>query len=201
MMCCNVARLEAGHVEVAARPVLVEPLLIEAAAMLEPQAQTKGLTFQRTRCEHDYAVYGDRDRILQILLNLLSNAVKFTARGGQVTLACQYSEQPEDGRIWITVHDTGRGIPANQMLHVFEPFVQVGRKLSGTDEGAGLGLTISRDLARAMNGDLVAESRESVGSVFRLILVSAAAPTAIPEPDASRGREDGERVAYADTDR
>ncbi len=197
----NVARLEAGHVEVTARPVLVEPLLIEAAAMLEPQARTKGLAFQRTRCEHDYAVYGDRDRILQILLNLLSNAVKFTARGGQVTLACQYSEQPEDGRIWITVHDTGRGIPANQMLHVFEPFVQVGRKLSGTDEGAGLGLTISRDLARAMNGDLVAESRESVGSVFRLILLSAAAPTAIPEPDASRDRADGDRVAYADTDR
>jgi signal transduction histidine kinase len=206
----NVARLEAGHVDVAARPVLVEPLLIEAAAMLEPQALSKGLTFERVRCEADYTVYGDRDRILQILLNLLSNAVKFTARGGQVTLACQHSDHPEDGRIWIVVRDTGRGIPADQMLRVFEPFVQVGRKLSGTDEGAGLGLTISRDLARAMNGDLVAESRESAGSIFRLVLVSAAIPAPIPDPDTDpdanadtrRPHGDGSapRVAYADTD-
>jgi signal transduction histidine kinase len=205
----NVARLEAGHVEVADKPVLVEPLLIEAAAMLEPQAHAKGVVFERVRCDADYTVAGDRDRILQILLNLLSNAVKFTAPGGRVTLACQPSEPAGDGRIWIVVRDTGRGIPADQMLRVFEPFVQVGRKLSGTDEGAGLGLTISRDLARAMNGDLVAESRETVGSSFTLVLVSAAPAGVMPSPDASRDGTDDRsragdgvaaRVEYADTD-
>jgi signal transduction histidine kinase len=206
----NVARLEAGHVEVADKPVLVEPLLIEAAAMLEPQAHAKGIMFERVRCDADYTVAGDRDRILQILLNLLSNAVKFTAPGGRVTLTCQPSEHADDGRIWIIVRDTGRGIPADQMLRVFEPFVQVGRKLSGTDEGAGLGLTISRDLARAMKGDLVAESRETVGSSFTLVLVSAVPAGAIPAPDdMSRDGTDGHaragggaapRAAYADTD-
>jgi hypothetical protein len=99
------------------------------------------------------------------------------------------------------------------MTRVFEPFVQVGRRLSGTDEGAGLGLTISRDLARAMHGDLVAESRESVGSSFTLVLPSAGV-AGIPTPSeagstlagpradgatTSDGR-DGGRVAYADTD-
>jgi signal transduction histidine kinase len=208
----NVARLEAGHVEVASKPVLVELLLIEAAAMLEPQARAKGITFERVRCNAGYTVVGDRDRILQILLNLLSNAVKFTAPGGRVTLVCEDPPRPNDGRISIVVRDTGRGIPADQMARVFEPFVQVGRRLSGTDEGAGLGLTISRDLARAMHGDLVAESHESVGSCFTLVLPCAgtAGIPAPSEPDgpllaASRqdgtagtdGR-DGARVAYAD---
>jgi signal transduction histidine kinase len=207
----NVARLEAGHVEVAAKPVLVEPLLIEAAGMLGPQAHTKGVAFERVRCDADYTVLGDRDRILQILLNLLSNAVKFTAPGGSVTLVCEDSARRDDGRISIVVRDTGRGIPADQMVRVFEPFVQVGRRLSGTDEGAGLGLTISRDLARAMHGDLVADSRESVGSSFTLVLPSAGVagipapsepggplPTA-PRPDGA-ATSDGGHVAYADTD-
>jgi signal transduction histidine kinase len=208
----NVARLEAGHVEVADKPVLVEPLLIEAAAMLEPQARSKGVTFERVPCETDYTVIGDRDRILQILLNLLSNAVKFTAPGGRVTLVCEDGTRRDDGRISIIVRDTGRGIPADQMVRVFEPFVQVGRRLSGTDEGAGLGLTISRDLARAMHGDLVAESRESVGSSFTLMLASAGvagipAPSdpggpvtaALPQDGTTSDGRDGARVAYADT--
>jgi hypothetical protein len=93
--------------------------------------------------------------------------------------------------------------------------VQVGRRLSGTDEGAGLGLTISRDLARAMHGDLVAESRESVGSCFTLLLPSAgvAGIPAPSEPDSPVGTglppdggatadgRDGVRVRYADTER
>ena len=209
----NVARLEAGHVEVAAKPVLVEPLLIEAAGMLEPQARTKGITFERVRCDTDYMVVGDRDRILQILLNLLSNAVKFTAPGGSVMLLCENAARRDEGRICIVVRDTGRGIPADQMARVFEPFVQVGRRLSGTDEGAGLGLTISRDLARAMHGDLVAESRETVGSSFTLMLPSGGvagipapsepgSPLARSRPDGGGTSDggDGGRVAYADTD-
>lgn len=202
----NVARLEAGQVQMAAEPVLVDPLLIEAAAMLEPQAQTKGIAFERVHCEPTYAVVGDRDRILQILLNLLSNAVKFTATGGHVTLVCEGSANSTDGRVWIVVRDTGRGIPADQMMHVFEPFVQVGRRLSGTDEGAGLGLTISRDLARAMNGDLTVESQESVGSVFTLALVAAPTHgTRAPGDDAGARRAGDaagtDRIAYADVDR
>ncbi len=204
----NVARLEAGHVDLASEAVLVEPVLIEAAAMLEPQAQTKGVAFERVRCDSACTVVGDRDRILQILLNLLSNAVKFTATGGHVTLVCEGTDSGAGGRVCIVVRDTGRGIPADQMLRIFEPFVQVGRKLSGTEEGAGLGLTISRDLARAMRGDLTVESRESVGSTFTLVLPAAYATWTAATPgdvgdehtrDKRTGDADGSnRIAYAD---
>jgi len=206
----NVARLEAGQVALSAERLLVEPLLVEASSMLEPQALAKGLAFECVRCDPASAVVGDRDRILQVLLNLLTNAVKFTAAGGRVTLECEDATAHPDGRVRIVVRDTGRGIPADQMRRVFEPFVQVGRRLSGTDEGAGLGLTISRDLARAMKGDLVVDSREGIGSAFTLVLPAAPTSGTRESPDAApndAGQSEGgpparsERRAYADMER
>jgi signal transduction histidine kinase len=106
----------------------------------------------------------------QIVLNLVSNAVKFTQPGGLITLAC---EVIDDQRVEIVVRDTGSGIPADKLEAVFEPFVQVGRTLTSTREGAVLGLAISRDLARAMGGDITLESEVDVGSEFSLILPRA----------------------------
>jgi signal transduction histidine kinase len=77
---------------------------------------------------------------------------------------------PTDGHVALHVRDTGIGIPADRLESVFEPFVQVGRSLSNPAEGAGLGLAISRDLARGMGGDLVAESSLGQGSTFTVIL-------------------------------
>ncbi len=132
--------------------------------MMEVQARAKGLTLVRTGCDSDIRAMADHDRALQIVVNLLSNAVKFTASGGRVELRCA----TEDGRIDVAVADTGRGIAAEHLSRIFEPFVQVGRQLNG--EGVGLGLAISRDLAHAMNGDLTVRSKRGKGAVFTLTL-------------------------------
>ena len=103
------------------------------------------------------------------MLNLLSNAVKFTEPGGRIMLACA----PRLEAVAITVSDTGHGIAADQLERIFEPFVQVDARLVRTHEGVGLGLAISRDLARGMGGDLTAESTPGVGSTFTLLLSRA----------------------------
>ena len=99
------------------------------------------------------------------MLNLLSNAVKFTNAGGTITISTTFTEDTAS----IFVADTGRGIPADKLEAIFEPFVQLGRSLSSAHEGTGLGLAISRDLARAMKGDLTASSAEGSGSTFEFI--------------------------------
>ena len=119
---------------------------------------------------------GDRLKVEQILLNLLSNAVKATGCGGEIEL----TSGQNGTRAWIRVRDTGVGIPEDQLQAIFEPFVQVERRLSRPQEGTGLGLSISRQLARGMKGDLVASSHAGVGSVLTLTL-----PIATSNPDAS----------------
>ena len=107
----------------------------------------------------------------QILLNLLTNAAKFTSSGGSVTVSCQTTGE----HTLINVADTGRGIPSDQLERIFEPFVQVRGSADGdpaTRKGFGLGLAISRELARRMNGDLTVISTPGVGSTFTLILRS-----------------------------
>jgi signal transduction histidine kinase len=110
--------------------------------------------------------------------------VKFTEAGGHITLACDV----RDDTVLIRVSDTGRGIPANRLDAIFEPFVQVERGLTRTNEGTGLGLAISRDLARAMGGDLAASSEGVSGSTFTLTVrrPAAAAADDLSEP-AARG--------------
>jgi signal transduction histidine kinase len=100
------------------------------------------------------------------VLNLLSNAVKFTEPGGQLGMECAANGD----EIRVVVSDTGRGIAADQLARVFEPFVQVDVRLVRTQDGVGLGLAISRDLARGMGGDLTGESTFGVGTRFTLSL-------------------------------
>jgi signal transduction histidine kinase len=111
----------------------------------------------------------DRSRAEQVLLNLLSNAVKFTPEGGRITVSCARHGE----RIAVRVRDTGPGLPPDKLEAVFEPFVQLGRALNSPHEGVGLGLAISRDLARAMGGDLTAASALGAGATFTLLLPAA----------------------------
>jgi len=107
-------------------------------------------------------VWADRDKLRQILVNLLGNAVKFTPSGGSIRLACG----ARDGKVRVTVSDTGPGIPPDKLEEIFQPFVQLQREGVGSQAGTGLGLAISRDLARAMNGELLVRSGEGGGSEF-----------------------------------
>ena len=165
----NFAKLEAGRVEYAIADVEVCDVVGPLESMVAPQLLAKALRFDRTQCTDQCVARADPDKLQQILLNLLSNAVKFTAAGGAVTLRCRV----EGAVVAIAVEDTGIGIAAERLDDVFDPFVQIDRRLNTPHEGTGLGLAISRDLARGMGGDLSAESTPGVGSTFTLVLPRA----------------------------
>jgi signal transduction histidine kinase len=137
--------------------------------MVALQAQAKRIKLKVAECSESLVATADRAKVEQVLLNLLSNAVKFTPEDGEVEISCGLTED----HMWISVTDTGIGIPAEQLETIFAPFVQVGRSLANPKEGTGLGLAISRNLTRAMHGDLKVESREGIGSTFTLQLPRA----------------------------
>jgi len=161
----NFAKLDAGIVQYDLQPHSVCDLLDSVEPMIGPQMLAKGLQYVQAPFD-DVQVRVDIDKTRQILLNLLSNAVKFTPAGGTVTIGCT-TEAPF---ATIYVRDTGSGIVREKLPHVFEPFVQVGRTLSTVHEGVGLGLAISRDLARGMGGDVTVASEVGHGSLFSIAL-------------------------------
>jgi signal transduction histidine kinase len=162
----NYSRIEAGAVRYAVEAVPVAETLATCEALTAPQARARSLALGFRGCDPALLARGDREKVQQIVLNLLSNAVKFTEAGGRVELGCEVRGE----HVVITVVDTGRGIPADRLEQVFEPFVQVDASRTRTQEGVGLGLAISRDLARGMGGDLTAESTPGAGSRFILVL-------------------------------
>jgi len=167
------ARLEAGQVRYNVVAVPVDALLRGIEALIAPQARGQGLRYVYEGTPPSVVARADPEKLQQVLLNLLSNAIKFTPAGGAITLAGELTGETADARVRIRVRDTGAGIPAGELDRVFEPFVQVDQRLTRTHEGVGLGLAISRDLARGMGGDLTAESEEGRGSTFTLTLPRA----------------------------
>ena len=160
---------EAGRLAVDIRPVDAPGLARDVLLLHRPQAAAKGLELQihlATELESDAgAALGDPARLRQILANLIGNAIKFTVRGRVET---RLGLTPQ-GRIFIEVADTGPGLSASELEQAFEPFHRVPRTSAGVP-GAGLGLTLSRQLARLMSGELNATSAPGVGSCFRLVL-------------------------------
>ena len=162
----NYTRVEAGAVRYEIERAPVMEALIACEALTAPQMRAKQIAFHQARCDSSLSVMADREKLRQILLNLLSNATKFTDAGGSITVRAISS----DRSVTIEVEDTGRGIASDQLDRIFEPFVQVDARFTRTEQGVGLGLAISRDLARGMGGDLVVSSVVGEGSTFRLSL-------------------------------
>jgi len=160
----NFAKLDAHQMEFHARDVPVDMLDVET--LLAPQLKTSGIVYSYKKCDSDLAICADPDKTRQILVNLLTNAVKFTKSPGTIAVSCDSTEE----QVRIRVTDTGIGIKPEDMARVFEPFVQIGRELNQPGEGVGLGLTISRDFAQRMGGDLLVESVVGEGSAFILVL-------------------------------
>jgi len=164
----NFAKVEAGHLQINTTELGISAVALELEDLIRPQADAKAITLLAAHC--DVTVRADPERLRQILLNLLSNAVKFTGEGGTIGIECEAGGAVTRVVIW----DTGRGIPESQLARIFEPFVQVERALTTpAPDGVGLGLAISRHLARAMEGDLTVESALGKGSRFTLTLPSA----------------------------
>jgi signal transduction histidine kinase len=165
----NFAKLESGRVEYAMTDVPVDPVLRGMHALVQPQVAAKSIAYEYRPADRALTVRADREKLEQIVLNLLSNAVKFTPSGGRIALSGEQGPNAGGG-IAIVVEDSGVGIPPDKLDAIFEPFVQVGPALTRERDGAGLGLAISRDLARAMGGDLSVTSQLGAGSRFTLVL-------------------------------
>jgi PAS domain S-box-containing protein len=163
----NFAKLEAGKLELTLGDVPVSEVIADVASVVGPQLQAKGLRYSAEPFDAEIQVRGERERVEQVLLNLLTNAGKFTPRGGEVVVAVVGDAE----HVHLQVRDTGVGIPEERLQAVFDPFVQIDRKVEDTGErGVGLGLAISRDLAVAMGGTLSVASRVGEGSTFTLTL-------------------------------
>ena len=165
----NYGRIDAGEIQYDLSPLSLRDVAARVLAMVTPQAQRKRLRLEQQPGELEVFALADQLKTEQIVLNLVSNAVKFTPEEGTVSV----SSALRDGAATIDVHDTGPGIPEDMHEAIFDPFVQLGRSLTSTQEGAGLGLAISRDLARAMNGDVTVVSTPGSGSTFTLRLPPA----------------------------
>jgi signal transduction histidine kinase len=167
------AKLESGQqIEVTLRHSPMHEILQLMESLIAPQLEASGLDYAYRSVDESIAAYADTTKVQQIILNLLSNAIKFTKRGGSIIVEC--AREPE--MVVLHVHDTGCGIPADQLDAVFEPFVQL--KTGGiVSSGTGLGLSISRRLAQTMGGSLSAVSEVGKGSTFTLRLQSANALT------------------------
>lgn len=162
----NIARIEAKQVSYKVQAVALQGLLDDTEALMAAQYLAAGIDLI-VDTGHHMIVCADEEKTQQILLNLLSNALKFTPRGGRVTIEAQ---RREDSAV-IIVADTGRGIPRERIAEIFEPFVQIDRHATPESlQGVGLGLAISRDLARGMNGDITVTSARGQGARFEVSL-------------------------------
>lgn len=161
----NFAKVEAGKIDLVMHPISLKEALSGLGALVEPQARAKNISYSLVE-GGEVMVNVDKERFQQILLNLLTNAVKFTPEGGHIGVTWTF----EGSNALINVSDTGVGIPHEKLEKVFEPFVQVSRYRMDAAEGVGLGLAISRELARAMGGELTVKSENGKGSVFTLSL-------------------------------
>ncbi|MGE4239497.1 response regulator [Ramlibacter sp.] len=179
----DIAKVEAGKLEIRIGPTPVGDVADGLRSMFEPLAKRKGLTLELAVAPGTPALMDtDRHRLEQVLRNLMSNAVKFTDRG-RVALAVR----PEgDDRVAFEVSDTGIGIDAAQHGVIFEAFQQADGTVSRKYGGTGLGLSISRDLAHLLGGEIEVASVKGEGSTFRLTLPVEYTPPATDADDEPR---------------
>jgi PAS domain S-box-containing protein len=165
-MILDFAKLEAGPIELSMAEIPIEETLRGAEALVFPQFDKKKIAYTHRAGDASLTVFADREKVQQIVVNLLANAMKFTSAGGSVDLDWRL----EEDSLLVRVRDTGPGIPADKLEQIFEPFVQLRAPGSVPTGGTGLGLPISRDLARAMGGNVSAVSTVGVGSTFTVTL-------------------------------
>jgi signal transduction histidine kinase/ActR/RegA family two-component response regulator len=175
----DLALIESGKVTLSREPVYLADVIMECRAMIEPQAQQRGITMTFPTFEIPYFVSADRTRVKQVLINLLFNAIKYNRPAGNVAVECTLSGP---GRIRIGVRDTGGGLTPRQLEQLFQPFNRLGKE-TGAEEGTGIGLVVAKRLVEYMGGTIGAESTVGVGSHFWIELGLTDAPGfAVPHP-------------------
>lgn len=180
----DLAKVEAGRLSLSLEPVDTAAVARDVAGHMQPVADAADIALVLDIAEEKVGIVADRTRLIQVLSNLTSNAIKYNRPGGRVTLSVRPG--PE-GRVTLSVSDTGLGIPADRIDQLFQPFNRLGRE-HGTVEGTGIGLTICQRLVQAMGGTIIVESREGLGSQFRFDLPAATPVIALDAGRASMPR-------------
>jgi signal transduction histidine kinase/CheY-like chemotaxis protein len=168
----DLALIESGKVTLSREPVALVEVILECRAMIEPQAQKRGISLSFPRFEHPYFVSADRTRVKQVLINLLFNAIKYNKPEGAVVV--EYTLRPPDS-IRISIRDTGAGLTPEQLAQLFQPFNRLGKESSG-EEGTGIGLVVTKNLVELMGGIIGVDSVVGAGSVFWIELGLTTAP-------------------------
>jgi signal transduction histidine kinase len=159
------ARVDVGRERIRWESMSVNHTIADSAALVEPMAAAKSIHFIVDLLEEDQAIQTDGTKLRQMLVNLLSNGIKFT-ENGKVRVSCAVS----DGVLEVSIADTGVGIPAENIEEVFELFWQAEQTATRKTGGTGLGLSVTRKLARLLGGDVTVASRVGMGTTFLLTL-------------------------------
>jgi signal transduction histidine kinase/CheY-like chemotaxis protein len=175
----DLAKVESGQVPLSQEPVSLADVMRECRGMIEPDAQQRGIELVFPDEATQSFVRADLTRVKQVLINLLSNAVKYNREHGTVEVSITEVTQ---GRIRISVRDTGEGLPPEEIEQLFEAFNRLGQE-SGGEQGTGIGLVVAKRLVELMGGTIGVESTVGAGSVFWFELISAAEPHLLPEDD------------------
>ena len=165
----DLSRIEAGKMEWRIKEVFLEDVVRESVAGFNPLAAKKGIRISTEIGSSLPVVFGDRDRLVQVMTNLLSNAVKFTPENGSIRVAARIERSPAP-TIVVAVSDTGVGIPPEDLKVIFDKFHRSGDILTSPVEGTGLGLSIAREIVEHHGGSIWADSAPGKGSVFTFTL-------------------------------
>lgn len=163
----NISRIESGELRFSFRYFTIMPLIREIARNLESQAQLKQVELVVEESEDDHLeVYGDRDRLAQVLTNLIENGIKYNVEGGRVTVRLE--KRADD--VLVKIQDTGIGIPAEHHARIFERFYRVDKNRSRAVGGTGLGLAIVKHILEAHKSTLYLHSEQGVGTTISFTL-------------------------------
>jgi CheY-like chemotaxis protein len=185
----DLARVEGGELHLARQPVVLESLVADALAAVQPAARARGVELHVRGLES--TVLADGARLRQVLLNLLDNAIKFNHEGGHVTV----DARSEGAEVVLRVADSGRGLSARQLQHLYEPFNRLGAERDAVP-GTGIGLAVVKALVETMGGRIEVTSQLGAGSVFALRLPAApgvATPAPAVASDEQTSRQPGPR--------
>jgi PAS domain S-box-containing protein len=184
----DLAMVESGKVSLSREAMSLTEVLLDCKGMMAPQAEQRGIELRFPSFEGLFFVHADRTRVKQVIVNLLSNAIKYNRAGGTVTVGCEHDD---DGRIRVSVADTGSGLQPDKLAHLFQPFNRLGQE-AGAEEGTGIGLVVTKKLIELMGGTIGVDSTVGVGSEFWFDLPASEMPGLEAEmPGVAPARGDG----------
>jgi PAS domain S-box-containing protein len=169
----DLAMIESGKVTMSQESMSLTDVLQDCKGMIEPQAAKRGISLTFPKLDNLFYVHADRTRVKQVMINLLSNAIKYNTAGGSVIVQCMLSD---NGRVRISVKDTGTGLAPSQLEQLFQPFNRIGQEHS-VEEGTGIGLVVTKQLVELMGGLIGVESTVGIGTVFWVEFDAANAPS------------------------